>query len=131
MPQVSNITLGEAVSLPVIADVLLRSVPSQPGAVSKSWENSPDGTPQLATRVSAATRRKTDYSQSSMLRVNKPILRTIADENTRVGANIVEVNCSFDKNSTSAERAEALTLAFRAAMHAFFQAMIVDGEDIN
>lgn len=131
MPQIQNFTLGPVVTVPAATDRLFRVVPSQPDMKSVAFEHAPDNISKLATRIVGSTRRKADYSQQSMLRVNSPIIRGVENEQVRVGANIVEVSFAFDSNSTSAEKAESIDLAIRAMKHAMFQAMLVDGEALS
>lgn len=131
MPQITNLTIGPVVTVAATADVVYRAVPAPQGAVAKVFESSNAGTPELATRINASTKRRQDFSQSSMLRVNAPIVRSINGENTRVDSNIIELNAVFAKTATPQEKEAALNLMIKALKHAFFTSVLIDGESMN
>lgn len=128
MPQLTNITIGPAVSLPAVADKLFRVVPSAPNAQSSAFEHSEVGSPELAYKISASTSRKANGQQASMLRISAPIIRSIEGAPTRVDLNIAQLSCTFAKAATAAERQEVLDTLIRGLKHAFFQSVLVDGE---
>lgn len=128
MPQLSNITLGSAVSLTATDNKLFRVVPAPANSKSNMFEHSEVGQPELATRISASTTRLQNGKQSTLLRLTAPIIRSIEGAQTRVGADIVEITVVSDRASTAQERQEVVNTAIRALTHAFFKSVIVDGE---
>lgn len=130
MPQITNLTVGPAVTLEAKPDLVLRAVPSRPGVQSTSWESA-GSSPALATRLSASTRRKADFTQSTMLRINQPIVRVKDGIDQTVATNIGELTLSLSPLASEAEKEEALVLLFKAARSSFFTSVIVGGESMN
>lgn len=130
MPQITNLTIGPAVAVPVAADRLFRAVPSLT-PTTKAWESSIDGSPELAVKLSASNTRKSSKAQSTMLRVHSPVIRSINNVETPVSANVVQVVANFAPQATAAEKQAALDLMIKAVKHAFFADVFVHGESMN
>lgn len=131
MPQLTNITIGPAVTVALSSDRLFRVVPQVPGSASVAFEHSAVGSPELATKISAATRRKPDMAQASMIRSTIPVIREVNNVGTRVGASVIESSFNFPKQATEAERQEALDLHIKALKHTFFTAVLISGEAMS
>lgn len=130
MPQITNLNIGPAVTVSNTDPVLFRAVPSQ-SATTKAWEHSVDGAPELGTKITAGTSRRASRAQTSMVRSHRPVIRSIDDVNTAIGASVIVSNFTFPPQATEVEKLEALDLHIKALKNQFFIDVLIHGESMN
>lgn len=131
MPQITNLTIGPAVTIDAVTDRIFRAVPQVSGAVSTAFENSASGAPELATKISISTARKASYEQKSMVRVTHPTIRSIDSVETRIASAIAQTSFEFPPQATFAEKAALVDDLCRVLKLQFTYDVLVLGESLN